>query len=195
MLLEHAAPPAMLGVILPGYGYTAAMPLLYYATSALASAGADVLQVRYNYPGQGVRVSDDGFTDRLHQDVAVAVAAAHDYRGYSQTVWVGKSLGTLAMSLIFSGQTDARAAVWLTPMLNVPQVYQGLLKCPVPSLVVIGTADPHYDLEKIAALEQAGHRVLSLEGADHGLDVQGDPLASVQHLHESIAALQQMLTM
>jgi hypothetical protein len=37
-----------LAIIFPGLGYSADMPLMYYATKILTKYGADILQLHYN---------------------------------------------------------------------------------------------------------------------------------------------------
>jgi hypothetical protein len=58
------------------------------------------------------------------------------------------------------------------------------------SLFVIGTADPEYDSAALDRLTKAtGGTAVVVDGADHGLDIPGDPVASVEGLERVVAAL------
>lgn len=191
--MRQPSPGSTLGVVLPGYGYSCAMPALFFATELLMDCGADVLQVCYEYEKLGVKISEQGFPARLRTDVCAALQALARERTYAQIIVVGKSLGTWAMSLLLP-HPDVRLAIWLTPLLKLDRVAESLRTCKIPSLCVIGTRDPHYDARIVAKLESPVVRFLILPEADHGLSVKGDALASVGHLERIIAAMKEALS-
>src|SRR6266536_1145288 len=85
-LFESGGEPRRVGMIFPGAGYTAQMPLLWYARCVLQEAGADVLTVDYDYSGL------PGGTDteeRLQVDVAAAVRAVRERWPDREIVAVG----------------------------------------------------------------------------------------------------------
>jgi hypothetical protein len=62
------------------------------------------------------------------------------------------------------------------------------------SLIVIGTDDPHYDPEILASLhETSGAKALVVEGADHGLDIPGDAIGSVEAMQTIVTAIERFL--
>jgi hypothetical protein len=68
-------------------------------------------------------------------------------------------------------------AVWLTPLLDQPSVIDGLARARRPVLLVGGDADPTW---QPASLPPGGQiETLELPGADHTLQVAGDPAASL----------------
>jgi hypothetical protein len=74
------------------------------------------------------------------------------------------------------------AAVWLTPLLVRPDVVAALASSSAPALLVGSPADPTW-----SDGEQPGGdsvEVLELDGLDHSLQVQGDPLASLDILRQ-----------
>lgn len=194
-LLRHDGESDRLAILLPGFGYTLDMPLFFYAQNLLTGAGADVLRVEYAYnqvpsfgklpPGEAGRW--------LAADVGAAYQAAISQRPYRELILVGKSLGTMAMGHLltnpdrFAGEIRA---VWLTPAFRMPGLTALMARAVVPSLIIIGDADPHYDPAALAALPAAmTDHLLVIPGADHGLDLPGDVTASVAALAQAVAAM------
>jgi dienelactone hydrolase len=182
-----------LGGILPGLGYNCDMPLLYYPTKLLLARGADVLQLRPDYntpefqslPGE----------ERARRAGADALAALHvglAQRDYSQIVLVGKSIGTMALAHLVS--TEARLAnavtVWLTPVFRGRRVMDTAMQFKGPALFAAGTADTLFDAEAMTRIRQATHaEVLIVPGADHSMEIPGDPLRSLGVLDQVVRAI------
>jgi hypothetical protein len=64
----------------------------------------------------------------------------------------------------------------------------------MPSLTIIGTADPHYDesmLRELAA--KPGHEVMTIAGADRSLELDGDIPGSISALESILVALDEFL--
>jgi pimeloyl-ACP methyl ester carboxylesterase len=183
---SHAA------IILPGLGYTAQMPLLFYVTNHLLALGADVLQVNYDYM-TAFRSLDRAAQHRwLVADADAAYRALREQRPYTRITVVGKSLGTLAMAHLFATQTFPAHtdALWLTPILNNPQVRAQIATFGGPSMLVIGTADSFYDPGVLAEVgETPTRKFVIVEGADHGMNVGDDVLRSVQALETTMRAI------
>jgi hypothetical protein len=90
------------------------------------------------------------------------------------TVVIAKSLGSAAAPMVDG------PAVWLTPLLTRPDVAAGLAGASSPALLVGSPTDPSWgegELPHNPLLE-----VLELPGLDHSLQVEGDPLASLDVL-------------
>ena len=183
---SHAA------IILPGLGYTAQMPLLFYVANHLLALGADVLQVNYDYM-TAFRSLDRAAQHRwLVADADAAYRALREQRPYTRITVVGKSLGTLAMAHLFATQTFPAHtdALWLTPILNNPQVRAQIAAFGGPSMLVIGTADSFYDPGVLAEIgETPTRKFVIVEGADHGMNVGDDVLRSVQALETTMRAI------
>jgi predicted alpha/beta-hydrolase family hydrolase len=188
-----------LAVLLPGFGYTLDMPLFYYAENLLLERGWDVLRVEYAY---NTRPEFQGLTkperDRwLLEDTTAAWRAGLGRRAYERVVLIGKSLGTLAMGhlLTTAGPPPNVGAVWLTPTLAEERLRQQIRQYGGPSLFVIGTADPHFDPVVLERMQVAtiGEAVV-VRNADHGMDIPGDPIASVRAVERVVEALGRFLT-
>src|SRR3712207_6742318 len=85
-------------------------------------------------------------------------------------------------------------AVWLTPLLAEERLRQQISVYGGPSLFVIGTADPHFDPVVLEQMRVAtiGEAVV-VRNADHGMDVPGDPIASVRAVERVVEALSRFL--
>jgi dienelactone hydrolase len=191
--LRQRGETAHVGVLLPGFAYTAEMPLFYYAERLLLAAGADVLRVDYRYHQRpGARDLPEQEQDRrLLADARAALDAALAQRPYREITLVGKSLGTLAMAHLLAGEPAAERvrAVWLTPLLRVAAVREQIQRLARVSLLAIGTADPHHDPGLLDQVRAAGCEVVVVEGANHGFDVPGDAAASVRAVEQVVLAL------
>jgi hypothetical protein len=187
-----------LAVVFPGLGYTAEMPVLYYPRRLLLDGGADALLVEYDYRGRvGFRMPRDPERDRwFFDDVAAACAAGLGQRSYSGVALVGKSLGTLAMGYLLT--KDARLSrarcVWLTPLLREDRLRAQMRRARGYSLFVIGTADSHYDPGYLDEVRFApGNESLVIQGADHGLEIEGDTVGSIRAVEQTIRVMQRFL--
>jgi len=184
----------MLAVIFPGLGYRATMPLLHYTQRALQWRGADVLRLDLAYDLDPAFPRDDPSARRrwIREDALSAYDAATRQGDYRDVVLIGKSLGTLALTDILEHDERQRspACVWLTPLLNDASLPQTIGRRRPASLFVIGTADPLYDgplVDELAA--KTGRQSVTVEGADHSLEIPGDMARSLQALHAYLSAL------
>jgi predicted alpha/beta-hydrolase family hydrolase len=187
-----------LAVLLPGFGYTLDMPLFYYAENLLLERGWDVLRVEYAYNTRPeFQTLPKPERDRwLLEDTTAAWRAGLSQRAYERVVLIGKSLGTLAMGhlLTMADPPPAVGAVWLTPLLSVERLRQQIQQYGGPSLFVIGTADPQFDPVALEQMQVAtiGEAVV-VRNADHGMDIPGDPIASVRAVERVVEAFGRFL--
>jgi predicted alpha/beta-hydrolase family hydrolase len=184
---------AKLGVLLPGLGYNCDMPLLYYPTKLLLARGADVLQLRPDYNTLEFQsLPGEERACRAGADASAALRVGLAQRDYAQVVLVGKSIGTMALAHLVS--TEARLAdavtVWLTPVFRGRRVVEAALQFKGPALFVAGTGDTLFDAEAMSkARETTGAQVLTVEGADHSMEIVGDPLRSLGVLDQVVRAI------
>ncbi len=159
-----AGDPARVAVLLPGARYVPAAPLLWFAREAVMAQGWTVLQVWDQRDGTG----------DYRAWVAQRFQAALAHTGGAQLV-IAKSLSTLALP---AAQERGLAGVWLTPLCDAPEIRDAVIAA--PALLAGGTADPVWDSDVAAGL--AGAEVLEVPGADHSLQLPGDPAASLDVL-------------
>ena len=183
-----------LAVLLPGIAYTLDMPLFYYTELHLLHRGWDVLRVEYAYTKRPEfqRLPAQERASWLFTDATAAYRAGLTQRDYTGMAMVGKSLGTLAMGHLLTMEEPAMPmrAVWLTPLLGQERLRQQIVRFAGPSLFVIGTADSHYDPALLEDMRLAtGGEAVVIDGADHGMDIAGDPVASVRALERIVEAM------
>jgi dienelactone hydrolase len=187
-----------LAVLLPGFGYTLDMPLFYYAQNLLLERGWDVLRVEYAYNThpEFQTLPEPERNRWLLADATAAWRAGLGQQTYDRVVLIGKSLGTLAMGhlLTMADPPPTVGAVWLTPLLTEERLRQQISQYGGPSLFVIGTADPHFDPVVLEKMQVAtiGEAVV-VRNADHGMDIPGDPVASVRAVERVVEALSRFL--
>ena len=184
-------------ILLPGLEYTCQMPLLYYPARLLLYLGADVLEVEYAYnlnpDFQALSGSEQ--LEWLFSDAAAAYKAALAKRSYQKVVLVGKSIGTLAMGQILTTQSKPQEvqAIWLTPLLRNENLRRQILECKMPSLFIIGTADPHHHPDYLDEIKKAGE-VIVIQNGDHSLEIKGDINGSLKAMEEVINAIKSFLS-
>lgn len=161
-----------MAVLIPGRSYSPNHPVLYYARSVLLTHGWSVEEVWWEPEDL---VSEEAVIRR--------VTATLDKVANQDPLVVGKSLGSLVLPLVVK---RGWPAIWLTPLLDLPELVDALKSVKSKTLLVGGTADDAWDGNVAKA---SGQQVLEFPGADHGLEIPGDPLASVGFLKELVATM------
>lgn len=159
-------------VLIPGRSYSPNHPVLYYARSVLLTQGWSVEEVWWKPEDL---VSEEAVIKR-------AKATLDKVADHNPLV-VGKSLGSLVLPYVVR---RGWPAIWLTPLLDIPELVDALKSVKSKTLLVGGTADDAWDGNVAKA---SGQQVLELPGADHGLEIPEDPLASVGLLKELVATM------
>jgi hypothetical protein len=163
--LFHEGDPGRSAVVLPGVAYFSQAPLLWFAREAAQAGGWSVLELTERAPR-----GEEPFT--WMRDRA---ARALDAAGADTVVVIGKSLASAAAPLVAE---RGLPAVWLTPLLSRPEVVGALEAAAAPALLVGSPADPTWGEGTVPD----GPELLELPGLDHSLQVDRDPLASLDVL-------------
>lgn len=159
-------------IVLPGGSNGPHAPLLMFAADAAEARGADIRHVYWHPPYD---------PDETPLEAAGPWVTAQVPTIAGHPLLIGKSLGTHAAGV---AAKRALPAVWLTPLLTLAWVVEGLRRATAPMLLVGGTADRFWN--GTLARELSPH-VLEVEGADHGMYVPG-------RLAESAAVLGRVAT-
>lgn len=167
-------------LLLPGRGYGPQQPLLHFARRCLEQSGRQVRVLPWPKGDVGA-----GDVVRLVQEAVAELPGrpAAKSPGDGGLVLLARSSGTLAIP--WAAEHGVRG-IWLTPLLQVPEVRQALPLLPPGSLLAGGTADPTWDVEVAAA---SGLPVLQIEGGDHALEIPGDVLRSMAALSRVVHAI------
>ncbi len=157
--------PARVVTVLPGRGYGPDAPLLHFARAVFARAGWTVRILQWR----------NGFDTSVETAMSQAEEAI-DSVGAGTHVLVAKSLGTMAMPYAVERSIHG---VWLTPLLIDPEVEAASQQLSPLDLLVGGTEDEAWDAE---VARSSGAKVLQVEGADHGMELTGPVLDSIDVL-------------
>lgn len=168
-------------IVLPGAGYGADAPLLWFARGAALAQRLNVVSV------------DDTFDRRAGDPsrwVEARLNAAIQHVADPRPALVAKSLTTLSSPI---AARLGLAAVWLTPLINPAgtsmsaAVVDGLKAATAPSLLIGGMADPSWDGVLARTIPIAS--VMEIPGADHSLQVPSDVEGSLDALRDVARAI------
>ncbi|MBB4664052.1 alpha/beta hydrolase [Conexibacter arvalis] len=165
-------------VILPGARYPTRGPLLWFAREVALAKGFGVLEVLDEPP-----TGEDPFA--WVRDRALR---ALDHQPAPTTVVIGKSLASDVADLAADRELPA---IWLTPLLDRPNVRAALARATRPLLIVGGTADPTWQPDAVPSSALISQ--LELPEHDHSLQRPGDPLASIASLRKVTKQVERFL--
>ncbi|MHA1955414.1 MAG: alpha/beta family hydrolase [Candidatus Thorarchaeota archaeon] len=187
-----------LAIVFPGYGYNSNMPLLYYSILTLLDKGVNVLSVDYNYSKNEKykTLPREERENWLYSDVDAALNAVKIEKDFDIVALVGKSLGTLAIGHLLDRNPALRncKVVWLTPLLKHSKLPDQIVTNSPPSLVVIGTADQHYDAEVLSSIQSSIQcDVVVIKDANHSMEISGNTWDSIKALNKIVAGFEEFL--
>jgi hypothetical protein len=175
-VLQHEGDPSRCAVLVPGVRYFSQAPLLWFAREVAQAHGWSVVEVDERAP-------DDREPFEWMRGMAQQALGAAS--GADTVLVIGKSLGSVAAT-IHSGP-----AVWLTPLLIRPEIVEALGAISSPTLLVGSPDDPTWGDGTVP--ENPALEVLELPGLDHSLQVDGDPVASLDVLRDVTARVSSFL--
>lgn len=161
-----------LAVLLPGRAYSPNHPVLYYTREVLLVEGWSIEEVWW---APEDLVSDEAVTKRIE--------AVLNAESESSPLVVGKSLGSYALPLVVK---RGWSGIWLTPLFNRPELVAASKEIRAKTLMIGGTGDETWNGE---VAKSSGQQILEIPGADHGLEIPGDPSASVRILGEIVTTI------
>lgn len=144
-----------MAVILPGTGYTAKAPLLYWSAVLLCQQGWRVQAVEWDVNAP----TDDEAQAYVEHELQQAGEAA----GGRIDLVVAKSFGTLGLPWAVA---NAVPGVWLTPVLTEVVILDALTQASSAHLAVGGSRDTFW---APGACLQTDAVVRTVDGADHSL--------------------------
>jgi hypothetical protein len=196
--VQQSKPADSLAIIFPGLKYTCDMPLLYYTTQLLLDQGRDIIQLWSDYRAPEFKeLSQAEQTQSTLEYSSGLVAVGKDARWYKRFILVGKSMGTLTMTLLLTKFPEFRTetSIWLTPLVNLPPIQQAIDSISGRAFVAGGDADPTFDQENISLYKSNPNiSVTVLRNADHSLAIPGDQLGTLQVLSRFLKDLTSFLS-
>jgi hypothetical protein len=158
--------------------------LARFTIQALEEAGALVLPVRYD---DSVLTPD---WERFDAGVRREVGGALAFYEPDRVTVLGKSRGTQALRVVcttpFELPADTRL-IWQTPVWRSDRAWEAACSTTFESLHLVGLADHEYhDPERHRAVPG---RTIEFPGGDHGLEIAGDLLGSLDNVRTMAAAI------
>jgi hypothetical protein len=187
-----------LALILPGAGYTAMGPMLYYTVNALLERRSDTLALEYGLV-IGALASKEDRLRALSRIPLDGLNAALRRKKYRHLTLVGKSMGSMALALLsrdakkWEYQPQSVESIWLTPLLKDNTIVAEIPRLGLRQYVVTGNQDrTHYSRESLESLPQSVE-VVTVQGANHGLDIEGDALGSTRVMTAVVEGISRFL--
>lgn len=191
-LIEQKQEVNNLVIVLPGAGYTTQAPLLHFTTGLFSTKGFDVLHINYSYDRQEL---SDLSNEDFKRDVQFAIEKAIKSKKYSNYFIVAKSIGTKALGdLLNNTRFNDAKVVWLTPILQNDEVFKTMVNCENKGLCIIGDKDPCFIEDRSERLKNNHNLTLKvLEGGNHGLELDKEPIKSIDLLKRVISDMNEFL--
>ena len=185
-------------IMLPGLGYSTQRPLFHYATGMCLNHNIDVLHINYQFAKneQFKKLSKTDQDHWMYEDAKAVIERVLKENVYEQCILMSKSIGTIPMAMEWTEKNFIKntIGVWLTPLMKDDNVYQALLNTDLPSLCVIGDHDHHFIKERISSLKNNEFvSTVVIPNADHGLEIKGDILASIEAIKGIIERVQEFM--
>jgi hypothetical protein len=180
-----------------GAGYTYEKPLFYYSTMTMLQHQYDVVHIYYSYGQDLFKLPLDEITDIILNDVSPVISDVLKNNQYVETVFLGKSLGTIPIinGLMKNDMYMNSKMILLTPLLKFDSIFEVLLEINHSSFIVIGEKDSHYILSRIEAIENKPNiKIEIVPNANHSLDIEPfNTLNSITALEEVMKRLDEFL--
>lgn len=164
-------------VLVPGRGYPPMAPLLFFAGLALLQHGWRVEHHWWDPPAYDSQEDEIAW---VRSEVEAALPAS------GRALVVGKSLGTLAALLAADRELPG---IWLTPVLDVPEVVEGIRRNPARQLLVGGAGDPFWLGDVARDLASDTCTVVEIADVDHAMLQPGDVIRGVEAHVEVVRAV------
>lgn len=161
-------------VIFPGAGYGLDSPLLYYADFLYETNGYERIYMNYQNIISNRELSLENKITKIREYVYEQVKDV-DFAAYDDVVFLSKSIGSVEAGILAEKLGVNVIQIFITP------IEEAIPYCDSNSYVVIGTADKAYQAYK-EYCDVNSIKALFIEGANHSLEVEGQPYHSMDIL-------------
>ncbi len=182
-----------LAVLLPGLHNGCDQPLLHSAARLLDARGWRVWELHFSYARDPAFNAADTAAriDMLEADGAAILAQALQMAPDGPFLFVGKSLGTLAMGgMVAAGLPGRAGLVWLTPLLSGTPLMARMQAAGRPAFSLIGTRDAAFAATNSPAFHAIANLThVTVPGMDHGWEHADGAAATAGGLQAAETAL------
>ena len=183
-------------IFLPGANYTVNSPIFHFLGELIFNQSLHILEVNFPYKDE---FYDDFSQNDLYKAVVTdaklvidKVLEAHSYEDY---VFIGKSIGTIAMSSELKRNIFKQSkGIWLTPLLNKSDVLKAVCETTNKGLCILGDKDKIYT-EKVWGLVKKNEHITTrlIPNANHRLEHQEDFYESFDLLINIVSDIERFL--
>lgn len=183
-------------IFLPGANYTVNSPIFHFLGEILFNQSVHILEVNFPYKEE---LYDDFSQEDLYKAVEMdanlvidKVLESHSYENY---LFIGKSVGTIAMSSELNRDIFKQAkGVWLTPLINRTEVLNVISKTTNKGLCILGDKDKIYS-EKLWEIVGKNEHIKTrlIKNANHRLEHHEDFYKSFDILKSIISDIEDFL--
>ena len=163
-----------LAVLFPGAGYGLEGPLLYYADFIYESNGFERIHMNYQDILLDTKLSPEDKIVKIREYIWEKVKNV-DFSIYEEIVFISKSIGCIEAGILAERLNLDVVQVFITP------IEDAISYCNEGNIVVIGTHDKAYEFYKNHC-DKKDIRALYVKGANHSLEVMGQPYESMDVL-------------
>ncbi|MFD2923178.1 alpha/beta family hydrolase [Halobacillus naozhouensis] len=182
-------------IMFSGAGYTYDKPLFYYSTMKLIEGKIDIVHIHYSYSQDELNLPIAGIADIITNDVEPIIDEVLNCGEYRESIYFGKSIGTIPIINEIMVKHPKSTFVLLTPLLKYELFMRPLLESQSKILIIAGSKDHHYVLEKIEALMNKNNiKVKVVNKANHSLEIEPfDTLSSISSLSDTIQSISRFI--
>lgn len=182
--------------MLSGIGYNYDKPLFYFSTMKMLENKVDIVHIHYAYEENLIKKSLEEITRIMMEDVNPVIADVLKNGKYDETIFLGKSLGTVPIVNVLMDQEQYLNSTMIlyTPLLKLDSIFETILNSPHKGLLVIGDKDRHYNSKQISQLCKTNLEINVVKNANHSLNIgEFETINSIQGLSSVMEKLQEMI--
>ncbi len=192
-LLSNQNHSKNLVVFLPGTGYTVQSPLFHYVKDLFSQRDFDVLQINYQYKDKSyTEFTKEEIIEAIKFDVNTVIDEVLKNDSYENSFIMGKSLGTIAMNSVLNRMEFMEAkAIWLTPLIQLDEVFSAMAASNHNGLCFIGDGDECYIKERYDVLKNNPNIVSRLiPNVNHSLEYDNYSVESIDVMKSVVVDIQ-----
>jgi len=169
-----------LAVVFPGAGYSYREPLLRFGIQVILKKGYQVLALDkvYGDDSNWRNLKSEQEARKVVEDDSIKIFEQIKTRFSKEPdLLFGRSLGTFAIACLLNRDlAHPKQIIWQTPALG-PH-WSVMRECKIPGFGILGTADYYFQ----QAIENLPKDRIVIDGADHGMEISGYPIQSIEVL-------------
>ncbi|MGL5415452.1 MAG: alpha/beta hydrolase [Clostridium sp.] len=169
-------------IVLSGVAYLIDRSYLDYSRQLANELGYDVMAIEYGFH---INRTKFDIPTEFHQMAKETIEAIENAisKDYENIVIIGKSIGTCVQVMLNRHFKDKKVKnIYISPIDKT--AHHGVCE---DSLVITGTKDPLLSEESLNKIEDVkGIKLVNITDANHGLDIEGDVLKTIEVLFDII---------